>query len=111
MDYDGSRRGIKLDFLDSIISSKALSPLHPDNNKNGVDDTSLDVESLFPSTLQYLDFSGFGASPAAIALTFTLYLRQEYDDISKLTANGSNLMIVSGQPGTGEVLVTLLHKI
>ena len=39
------------------------------------------------------------------------FLHQEYDDISKLTANGSNLMIVSGQPGTGEVLVTLLHKI
>ena len=61
--YEGSKRdvgAIKRDFLDSIISAKALFSPHPDNNENGVDDTGLDVESLFPSTLRYLDLSALG---------------------------------------------------
>jgi hypothetical protein len=112
-DYEGSRRDvrdIKLDLLDSIVS-EASPPPHPENNENGVDDTGLDVESLFPSTLQYLDFSTLGLREQPSRLPLPLYLRQEYDDISELTANGSNLVIVSGQPGTGDVLVTLSHRI
>ena len=110
--YDGSWhdvRGIKLGFLDSIISGEALFPPHPDNNEDGVDD--IDVESLFPSNLRYLDFSALELQNQSACLPSPLYLRQEYDDISELTRGPRNLVIVSGQPGTGEVIITLSHRI
>jgi hypothetical protein len=48
-------------------------------------------------------------------LPLPLLLRQEYKDISELIKkrpqNSGGSVIVSGQPGTGEFLVSLSHRI
>ena len=108
--YEGGEhdvQDIKLDLLNSIVPAETLSSLHPDDNENGVDDTGFDVESLFPSVLHYLDLSSLKIKNEQWRLPSPLYLRQEYDDISELSQGRRNLVIVSGQPGTGEVIVTL----
>ena len=77
-----------------------------------VDDS--DINSFFPFTLRFLDLSTLDLKeevPGHVPLP--LFFRQEYDDISALIEKGpkNGSVIVSGQPGTGEVLVSLSHKI
>ena len=76
-----------------------------------------DFNSFFPFTLRFLDLSTLGFKDPEILGRFPslLFIRQEYDRISALikdkpkSKRGS--VIVSGQPGTGEVLVSLSHSI
>ena len=77
-----------------------------------VDDS--DINSFFPFTLRFMDLSTLDLKeevPEHVPLP--LFFRREYDDISALIEkqpkNGS--VIVSGQPGMGEVLVSLCHRI
>jgi len=124
-EYDGGKhnvQSVKLDFLRSITP---LSSQHPDNNEDRVDDgddpetsneDGSDINSFFPSTLSFLDLSTLGLKPnVRDRLPLPLFLRQEYDHISALIKKGprntNGSVIVSGQPGTGEVLVSLSYRI
>ena len=48
-------------------------------------------------------------------LPLPLFLRQEYDHISALIEtrprNGQGSVVITGQPGTGEALVSLYHRV
>jgi hypothetical protein len=123
---DGVRH-VKLDFLQSLTPAEDSSPQHPDNNDNLVGDDGDSEEDgseeddvikrLFPSILRFLDLSTLNLKEwiPSHKLPLPLLLRQEYDDISKLIkkrpqgSRGST--IISGQPGTGEFLVFLSHRI
>jgi len=140
-EYDGKMhdvRSIKLGVLRSI-PEKDFSPRHPDTNEDRVDDdddleasnedaSQMDVDgpetsnkdgpginSFFPFTLRFLDLTILDLKNVPQRLPSPLFLRQEYDDISALiehepqSKHGS--VVVSGQPGTGEVLVSLFHRI
>jgi hypothetical protein len=67
------------------------------------------IDALFPSTFRYLDLSSLGLEAPTSRFPLPLLLREEYDHITRLIDEGpiagSNSVIVSGQPGTGEVLV------
>ena len=107
--YDGSPNDVlsyKLDIL------KRATPAIPPNTNNDVDngDDPEAIDSLFPSTLTFLDLSTVlkkksGRFPLAI------FVREEYNIISKLInerpQNSRGSVIVSGQTGTGTVLVSL----
>lgn len=123
--YDGRKhdvQSIKLDFLRLITP---LAPRHPDNNEDRVDDDDdleatnqdgSDINSFFPSTLSFLDLSSLGLkAKVPNRLPLPLFLCQEYNHISVLIKreprNSAGSVIVSGQPGTGEVLVSLSSRI
>ena len=120
-EYDGrghNVRDVKLDFLRSITSS---SPQHFDNNENRVghdghpeasNEDVFEINTYFPFTLRFLDLSTLNLKEQVPdRLPLPLFLRQDYDDISALikkeprSKQGS--VMVSGQPGTGQVLVSL----
>jgi hypothetical protein len=67
------------------------------------------IDALFPSTFRYLDLSSLGLKESTSRFPLPLLLREEYDHITKLIDEGpegaSGSVIVSGQPGTGEILV------
>ncbi len=75
------------------------------------------TDTIFPSTFRFLDLSTLGlkARVSQRFLPLPLLLRPEYDYITRLIkkepVNGQGSVIVSGQPGTGEVLVSLSHRI
>jgi len=137
-EYDASEHNIlsdKLDFLRSIAEDGALPPLHPDDNEVRVgddddpearnenedpeacDEGDSEINSFFPFTLTYLDFSILELNADLELERFppALLVRQEYNHISNLInerqKNGAGSVIFSGQPGTGEVLVSLFHRI
>ena len=107
--YDGSCNDVlsyKLDVL------KRATPTNPQRANNDVDDGDDPeaIDSLFPSTLNYLDLSTVlkkksGRFPLAI------FIREEYNIITNLIKerpqDNKGSVIVSGQPGTGRVLVSL----
>jgi hypothetical protein len=108
----------KLDILKRTIPAEASSPRHTDNNEDRVDDDDdmeasneddFEINSFFPFTLKYLDLSCLELENKSARLPSPLFRREEYDDISNLIKNksqdGRGSVIVSGQPGTGEVLV------
>jgi len=111
----------KLNLLQSLSPAEP-SPQHPDDNDNQVDD---DVEAnpeiqslkpLFPSRLSFLDLSSLKLEQKIMKrFPLPLLLRQEYEHISELIESKSQdsggSVIVSGQPGTGEFLVSLSHRI
>ena len=123
-EYNGKSHNVlsvKLDFLRSI------SPLfrwHADKDEVRVDydddseannEDCFEINSFFPFTLRFLDFSTLDLKeklPNYIPLP--LFLRQEYDHISALIKkeprNSQGSVIVSGQPGTGEALVSLISQ-
>ena len=124
-EYDGREHnvgGVKLDFLRSIPSP---STQHPDVNEDRVDHSGVqeaineddfEIGSYFPFTLSFLDLSTLGLKEKVPnRLPLPLFLRQDYDDISVLIKKEPRCkqgsVVVSGQPGTGEVLVSLSHGI
>ncbi len=119
---------VKLDFLRSLTPAEdsspqhLLPPQHPDANDNlvGDDDDSEEdgvTNRLFPSILRFLDLSTLNLKELIppYLLPLPLLLRQEYDDISELIKkrpqDSRGSVIISGQPGTGEFLVFLSHRI
>ena len=119
--YDGKDhdvRSVKLDVL--------IPPRHPDNidpearnaemdvdRPEASDNDSYGIDSPFPFTLKFLDLTSLGLKHVSSRMPSLLFVRQEYDDITALIEhrfkNGS--VVISGQPGTGEVLVSLSHRI
>ncbi len=125
--YNGARHNIlsdKLEHLNLIAAGHVFPPRNPDNNKDRVDDGDdleesneggFDIDSFFPFTLTYLDFSILELENELECCPFPLFIRQEYNHLSKLIdegpQSGAGSVIVSGQPGTGEVLVSLSRMI
>ena len=94
-------------------SNEGGSGIDGDGLGGGIVDDS-DINSFLPFTLRFLDLSTLDLKeevPGHVPLP--LFFRQEYDDISALIEKGpkNGSVIVSGQPGTGEVLVSLSHRI
>jgi hypothetical protein len=120
--YNGKVHIVVDDKLDIIRPT--AEPLHPDNDVDqvdGVDDPEaieddFELDSLFPSTLRYLDLSTLNLKEKSPRFPWTLFLRREYDHITRLIDEGPdnslNSVIISGQPGTGEVIVSpVLHDL
>jgi hypothetical protein len=129
-DYNGTDYDIlsvKLEFLRSLppAPAEASSQPHPDDSDNGVDngdgpessnDDDAVLESLFPSILEFLDLSSLGLKETmSTRFPLPLLIREEYRVISGLVKNEprnmSGSVVVSGQPGTGEFLVSVSHRI
>jgi len=87
-----------------------------DDEDEDEDEDVREIQSLFPSPLRYLDLSTLGLKQKLTPrFPLPLYIRQEYKVISELInkqpQNSAGSVMVSGQPGTGEFLVSLSHKI
>jgi hypothetical protein len=138
-DYNGAEndvQSIKLDVLRSTFPEKLR---HPDSNEDRVDDDDdpeasdeggpeMDVDDpeaidedgspikTIPSfTLNFLDLSSLNLKEEPPkGLPLSMLLRKEYNHISALIEkrprNGHGSVVVSGQPGTGEFLVSLTHR-
>jgi hypothetical protein len=119
LNYDGNKPDIlsvKLEFLRSLPSVEALSPRDADDNGDPEASNEDDLESLFPFTLRFLNLSTLALkNKVTNRLPLPLLRRQEYEHISELIRNkyqnNGGSVIVSGQPGTGEFLVSLCHRI
>jgi hypothetical protein len=136
--YDGRRhnvQSIKLDILrPDFLGNSARRP--DDNEDRGDDDDASEasdddesvdesvasshggstIDTIFPCALRFLDLSTLGLTEdVSERFPLPLFYRREYDDISTLIENGPvnrrGSVIISGQPGTGEVLVSLSHRI
>ena len=118
-EYDGSThdvRSVKLDVLRMMSlpnNNEGASQMDVDNPEaSNVDDSG--TNWLFPSTLRFLDLTILRLENVPPRLPFPLFLRQEYHEISRLIWNkpeNKDSVVVSGQPGTGEVLISLFHRI
>jgi hypothetical protein len=80
------------------------------------DEDDRELRSLFPSILRFLDLSSLTLKEkVSLRLPLPLLLREEYKHISGLIkeepVSSAGSIIVSGQPGTGELLVSLSHRI
>jgi hypothetical protein len=118
-EYDGRHHDVlsdKLDILKPITgtAAEALS-VDDDVDMEASNEVDSEINSLFPYTLRYLDLSTLELENKLDRFPLPFLLRQEYDHISDLIRNsprnGKGSIIVSGQPGTGEVLVSLSRMI
>jgi hypothetical protein len=109
-EYDGSH---------DILSIK-LGVLIPNTCEMDVDDLEeshreLLPSSLFPFTLRFLDLTPLHLENELPYMPSPLFIRQEYEEITNLIEHDSRYnkdsVVVSGQPGTGEVLVFFSHRI
>ena len=118
-EYDGREHnvgGVKLDFLRSITSSSPQLPDNEDRVDNGdgpeaSNEDDFEINTYFPFTLRFLDLSTLNLKEqVSDRLPLPLFLRQDYDDISALVKkeprSKQGSVVVSGQPGTGQVLVS-----
>ena len=126
-EYTGSSldiTAVKIAYLQTIASAEDSPQRHSDpeedqeidnDNSEADDEYYSDINRLFPYIFTYLDTSilDFKLKPRRFMLP--ALIRQEYNIISELINKKSQSIagsvIVSGQPGIGEVLVSLLHKI
>ena len=120
------------DKLYILNSPEALLSRHSDNNEDRMNDddmeagdgdgdgdedgSNFEIDSFFPFTLCYLDLSALELKSKSLRFPLPLFLRQEYDHISRLidrrsSRKGRGSVMVSGQPGTGEVLVSPSRRI
>jgi len=127
--YDASEHNVlshKLAYLQLIAEDGALPPGASNEGDPTAEDGALplgasdeddhdEISSLFPFSLNYLDFSTLRLEATHERFPPAILLRQEYNHISELInarqKNGAGSVIFSGQPGTGEVLVSLFHRI
>ena len=112
-EYDGKMcdvQSVKLDVLRSIQEN-----VRDDDDPEASHEDGSGINSLFPFALRFLDLTTLGLKYVPPGLPSPLFLRQEYDDISALIErepkNTYGSVIITGQPGTGEVLDTLSHRV
>ena len=112
--YDGGHHDVlsdKLDFLRSLSPGETVSPhtVHNDG-PDAITEDDFEINSFFPSFMNYLDLSTLGLKSGLNRMPMPVYLRHEYDHISELIKkrpqNSDGSVIISGQPGTGEFLVS-----
>ncbi len=86
-----------------------------DDGPEASNEDDSEINSLFPFTLRYMDLSTLELEHTSDRFPSSLFIREEYDHISKLISEqpktGKGSVIVSGQPGTGEVLISLSRRI
>ena len=70
-------------------------------------DDNDDPRSLFPVTIRYLDLSCLELEKTTIRMPLVFLIRNEYAKLSDLLENVDSA-IISGQPGTGRIPVSLL---
>ena len=109
-EYDGDHDvlRVKLDVLQLVQNEEDGSKMDVDGPEVSDGD---DDKKFFPFTLRFLDLSTLNLENVPGRIPLLLYLRQEYDDITALIGQNHDSVIVTGQPGTGEVLVSLSHRI
>lgn len=108
---------VKLQILRSTDAPSPGSPLSNTNahqsDQSHVEDVNDDdeLDSLFPTTIQYMDLSSLGLQKRTKRLPQPLLFREEYAIISgmieDLPEDANGCVVVSGQPGTGEPLLLL----
>ena len=110
----------KLEFLWSLPHLDYNDDDDDDPEANNEDseasnDDEAEIKSLFPFTVRFLDLSTLEVKGVPPRLPLPLFLRQDYKEISNLIMKnyegGAVSVIVTGQPGTGEFLVSLSHRI
>ena len=103
----------QLDDNDSDDEDERLSNRDEDEEASNEDDA--EIKSLFPFTICFLDLSSLQLKEVPPRLPLPLFLRQDYKDISKLIKknyeHGAVSVLVTGQPGTGEFLVSPSYRI
>ena len=119
-DYNGDVDPVLSTKLDILLSYEPPSPTpaHPDNQQTGSkndedleendDDTNVELRSLFPAKIKYLDLSSLELTETTERLPMPILLRKEYDLISQLLEQRpksiAGCAIISGQPGIGAIL-------
>ena len=97
-------------------------PACPNDNDTEASDNDVDMDSshdddpeIFPFSFKFLDLSTLNLETISGRFPPQLLLREEYYHLSRLMdkgpPSGLNSFIVSGQPGTGELLVSLSHRL
>ncbi len=99
-----------------VRSEKTCFPsVDVDDGPEASNEDDSEINSLFPFTLRYMDLSTLELKHTSDRFPSSLFIREEYDHISKLISEqpktGKGSVIVSGQPGTGEVLISLSRRI
>ena len=120
--YDGREHdvlGDKLDFLRSLCPAETHivnsdDRVDVDDGPEAITEDDFEINSFFPSSLNYLDLSTLGLKSESNRIPMPVYFRHEYNHISELIKkdpqNSNSSFIISGQPGTGEVLVSCLAE-
>ncbi|KAF5376092.1 hypothetical protein D9615_007752 [Tricholomella constricta] len=109
-DYNGDAHIVLSTKLDILLSYKPSlktdSKDDEDLGEDDGDDTNVELRSLFPAKIKFLDFSSLELKETSERLPVPLLLREEYDFISGLLdsrpRNNAGCAIISGQPGTGK---------
>jgi hypothetical protein len=96
-------------------SAEVSSSRHHDPNDDD-EEENIEIKSLFPYLLTFLDLSPLAIEETSPGrFTSPLFYRKEYEHISGLIKdkpqNNRGSVIVSGQPGSGEFIVSLSHRI
>jgi hypothetical protein len=117
-DYDGKEkniRSLKLEFLRAIAVDDNKDRVDHDHDPEANNEDDSEILSFLPSIVRYLDLSKYDISEIQRRIPSPLFIRDEYDHISslieKLPLNITGSVIVSGQPGVGEVFVSPSHRI
>ena len=109
--YNGHDHNVLSDKLEVLRLTNP--PRHPDDNESDPD-----IRPLFPNDghlFKYLDLSSLELENSSNRFPSPLLVREEYDYISKMIdgrpRSGGGSVIVSGQPGSGELLVSPSRRI
>jgi hypothetical protein len=111
------RRDVKLAKLEILKSlSTMTAPSNLQDEVENDDSEATDNHNLFPSVFTYLDLASLELKEKVTSrFPLPLLVRQDYKDMTKLIddepRDSEGSVIVSGQPGTGEFLVSLFHRI
>ncbi len=103
------------DNIDRVDDNDNDGDNDDDNDDEDVDYDEFEIKELFPFLLSYVDLSTLELKEKVPnRLPLPLLLREEYKVISELIKerpqNGGGSVIVSGQPGTGELLISIFTQ-
>jgi hypothetical protein len=102
----------KLDILRNFQPPPAPELVaHADNEQaeeENNDDDDDELRSIFPVTIEYLDLSCLQLENTTLRMPLAFLIRDEYRILDDILDNLDGSGIISGQPGTGKILVFLL---